>query len=50
MRKNRTSQFPCGARGRVWEAVFEGWNLHDVLETYEHGGLAAIDDYYSRGG
>lgn len=32
------------------EAVFDGWNLHDVLATYERGGLAAIDEHYSRGG
>ena len=32
------------------EAVFDGWNLHDVLATFDRGGLAAIDDYYKRGG
>ena len=32
------------------EAVFDGWNLHDVLTTFDRGGLAAIDDHYTRGG
>lgn len=32
------------------EAVFDGWNLHDVLATFDRGGLAAIDDHYTRSG
>ena len=32
------------------EAVFDGWNLHDVLATFDRGGLAAIEDHYTTGG
>ena len=32
------------------ESIFEGWNLRDPMAVYELGGLAAIDNFYRKGG
>ena len=50
MEEESHGSVPLRSTRQGLEAVFDGWNLHDVLETYESGGLAAIDDHYSRGG
>ena len=50
MEEESHGSVPLRSTRQGLEAVFDGWNLHDVLATYESGGLAAIDEHYSGGG
>ena len=50
MEEESHGSVPLRSTRQGLEAVFDGWNLHDVLATFDRGGLEAIDDHYSRGG
>ena len=50
MEEESHGSVPLRSTRQGLEAIFDGWNLHDVVATFDRGGLAAIDDYYRKGG
>ena len=50
MEEETHGSVPLRSTRQGLEAIFAGWDLHDVMTTFDQGGLEAVDAYYRRGG
>ncbi len=50
MEEESHGSVPLRSTRQGLEAIFQGWNLHDIVAMFDRGGLGAIDNYYREGG